>query len=55
MHRQVRGLKEVGCGHQRGNEDEGGGLDEQVKPRSLLQAQGALGKKEVLSLGHNSP
>lgn len=55
MQEQVKGLEDMGCGHQRRNEGKGGGLDEQVETRSLPQAEAALGQKEALSLGHGSP
>lgn len=42
---QAKGLEEVGYGHQKGNEGKSGGLDQQIKPRSLLQAEAVLGQK----------
>lgn len=52
---QVKGLEEMGHGHLRGTEEEGGGLNEQTQSGSLLQAEAALGWKVALSPASGSP
>lgn len=55
MQEQIKGLEEMGHGHPRGMEEEGGGLNEQTQSGSLLQAEAALGWKVALSPASGSP